>query len=240
MSTFITVYHSGVVITNEIGSYEFVEMKETFLLNEFLTLANVVHLLCEWLGWMDEGCEVRFEGRIDIESSNGPQMKTMSPVYDEKEWTTYISVMIKLEIHGIELVARIVAWNNVGDESSRSTTLNEAFDERHVECGIVLTQPSQETHANTNADELPFVASNETVELVCGSVGVGDGIADTVFISSVNLQPIATGFFLNVDSSFIKPEFMLEYEAMFGDKSVEDLADDRLIPELSKRDKSLL
>jgi hypothetical protein len=109
MSTFITVYHSGVVITNEIGSYEFVEMKETFLLNEFLTLANVVHLLCECLGWMDEGCEVRFEGRIDIESSNGPQMKTMSPVYDEKEWTTYISVMIKLEIHGIELVARIVA-----------------------------------------------------------------------------------------------------------------------------------
>jgi hypothetical protein len=45
MTTFITVYHSGVVITNEIGSYEFVELKkETFSLNEFLTLANDVHL----------------------------------------------------------------------------------------------------------------------------------------------------------------------------------------------------
>jgi hypothetical protein len=30
MATFISVYHSGVVITNEIGSYEFVGMnKET-------------------------------------------------------------------------------------------------------------------------------------------------------------------------------------------------------------------
>jgi hypothetical protein len=85
MATFIVVYHSGVVITNEIGSYEFVEMKDTFLLNEFPTLTNIVHLLCEWLGWMDEGCEVRFEGRIDIELSNGPRMKTMSPVYVEKE-----------------------------------------------------------------------------------------------------------------------------------------------------------
>jgi hypothetical protein len=55
MTTFIAVYHSGVVITNEIGSYEFVEMKkETFLLNEFLTLANVVRLVREQLGWMDE------------------------------------------------------------------------------------------------------------------------------------------------------------------------------------------
>jgi hypothetical protein len=36
MATFITVYHGGVVIINEIGSYEFVETKkETFLLNKF-------------------------------------------------------------------------------------------------------------------------------------------------------------------------------------------------------------
>jgi hypothetical protein len=36
MATFILIYHSGVVITNEIGSYEFDGMKkETFLLNEF-------------------------------------------------------------------------------------------------------------------------------------------------------------------------------------------------------------
>jgi hypothetical protein len=58
MSTFISVYHSGVVITNEIGSYEFVGMNETFLLNEFLTLANIVCLVPKRLGWMDEGCEV--------------------------------------------------------------------------------------------------------------------------------------------------------------------------------------
>jgi hypothetical protein len=59
MTTFITVYHSGVVITNEIDSYEFIRMKkETFLLNEFLILVNVVHLVRELLGWMYEGCEV--------------------------------------------------------------------------------------------------------------------------------------------------------------------------------------
>jgi hypothetical protein len=86
MTTFIAVYHSGLAITNEIGSYEFVRMKtETFLLNEFWTFENLVGLVHERLGWMDEGCEVYFEGRIDIESSNGPQMKTMSPVCNEKE-----------------------------------------------------------------------------------------------------------------------------------------------------------
>jgi hypothetical protein len=51
MDTFIMIYHSGVVVNNEIGSYEFVVMKKkTFLLNEFLTLANVVRLVCEHLG----------------------------------------------------------------------------------------------------------------------------------------------------------------------------------------------
>jgi hypothetical protein len=109
MTTFITVYHSGVVITNEIGNYEFVGMKkETFLLNEFLTHANVVCLMRERLAWLDEGCEVRFEGRIDIDSSNGPRMKMMSPVCDE-EWIAYVGVMMKSEIHEIELVARMVA-----------------------------------------------------------------------------------------------------------------------------------
>jgi hypothetical protein len=78
---------------------------------------------------MDEGCEVRFEGRIDIGSSNDPLMKTMSPVYDEKEWTTYAGVVIKSEICGIELVARMVARNDVGDESSRSPILPKAVDE---------------------------------------------------------------------------------------------------------------
>jgi nucleoside-triphosphatase THEP1 len=52
MITFITVYHSGVVIINEIGSYEFVGMKtEAFLLNKFSTLVNVVHLVHERLAW---------------------------------------------------------------------------------------------------------------------------------------------------------------------------------------------
>jgi hypothetical protein len=109
MATFIVVCRSGVVITNEIGRYEFVRMKETFLLNEFMTLANVIHLVHERLGWMDEGCDVRFEGRIDIGLSNDPWMKMMSPVYDEKEWTTYIGVMMNSEIRGIELIARMVA-----------------------------------------------------------------------------------------------------------------------------------
>jgi hypothetical protein len=86
MATFIMSYHSGVIITNEIGSYEFVGIKNgTFLLNEFLTLVNVVRLVHERLGWMDEGCEVRFKGRIDISSSNDPRMKVKSPVCDEKE-----------------------------------------------------------------------------------------------------------------------------------------------------------
>ena len=96
MTTFIAVYHGGVVITNEIGSYEFIRMKKvTFLLNGFLTLANVVRLVHERLGWMDEGCEVRFEGRIDIGSSNGPRMKMMSPVCDENEWIACVSVVMK-------------------------------------------------------------------------------------------------------------------------------------------------
>jgi hypothetical protein len=73
MTTFIVVYHSGVIVTNEIGSYEFVGMKEdTFLLNEFPTLANVVRLVRKQLDWMDDGCEVRFAGRIDIGLRNGP------------------------------------------------------------------------------------------------------------------------------------------------------------------------
>jgi hypothetical protein len=161
------------------------------------------------LGWMDEGCEVWFEGRIDIRSSNGPRMKTMSPICDEKEWTTYVGVMIKSEIHGIELVVRMVSRNDIGDESSRSSTLPKAVDEQHVEFGIMLTQPSKETQADTDPDEPPFVSSNETVlneKLVCESVSVSDAAADTGFISDVNPQPIATGFAIDVDPSFIELE----------------------------------
>jgi hypothetical protein len=73
MIIFIMIYHSGVVIINEIDNYEFVEMKkDTFLWNEFPTLENMVGLVREQLGWMYEGCEVRFEDRIDIWSSNDP------------------------------------------------------------------------------------------------------------------------------------------------------------------------
>jgi hypothetical protein len=73
MATFISVYHSGMVITNEIDSYEFVGTnKEIFLLNEFSTLTNVVRWVHERLGWMNKSCEIRFEDRIDIGSSNRP------------------------------------------------------------------------------------------------------------------------------------------------------------------------
>jgi hypothetical protein len=58
MVTFIMVYHSEVVIINEIDSYEFVGMNETFLLNEILTLTNVVRLVRGQLSWIDEGREV--------------------------------------------------------------------------------------------------------------------------------------------------------------------------------------
>jgi hypothetical protein len=63
MTTLIAVYHSGMVTMNEICSYKFVEMKkETFLLNEFSTLENLLGLVRERLGWMAECCEVCFEG----------------------------------------------------------------------------------------------------------------------------------------------------------------------------------
>jgi hypothetical protein len=99
----------------------------------------VVRLVREQLGWMDEGCKVQFECRIDIGSSNSPRMKMISPICNEKEWSAYIGVVMKSEIHEIELVAIMVAQNDAGDESSRSPTLPKAVDEQHVECGIVLT-----------------------------------------------------------------------------------------------------
>jgi hypothetical protein len=46
---------------------------------------------------------------------------------------------MKSEIRGIELVARMVSRNDVGDESSRLSTLLDAVDEKHVKCGVVLT-----------------------------------------------------------------------------------------------------
>jgi hypothetical protein len=54
MVTLILVYYSGLIITNEIDIYEFIGMKkETFLLNEFPPLENLVGLVREWLvEWM--------------------------------------------------------------------------------------------------------------------------------------------------------------------------------------------
>jgi hypothetical protein len=156
-------------------------------------------------------------------------MKTMSPICNKKEWTTYVGVMMKLEICGIELVATMVAQNNVGDESSQSPTLPEAVDEQDIDCGVMLTQPSQETQDDIDADDPPFVASNETiwnVEPVSTSVGVGDVVADVGFISGVDPQPTAIGSALDVDPPFVEPKFMLEYKATFGDERVEDLAGD--------------
>jgi hypothetical protein len=70
---------------------------------------------------------------------------------------------MKSKIRRIELVATMVGRNDVGEESSRLPTLPEAVDEQDVECGIVLTKLLQETWDHTDADEPPFVASNETM-----------------------------------------------------------------------------
>jgi hypothetical protein len=186
---------------------------------------------------------VSFEGQIDIGSSNDSRMKMISPVCNEKEWTWYLRVVMKSEIHGIELVARMVAQNDVSDKNSRSPTLPEAVDDEHVECGIALTQPSQETQDDTDATEPLFVASNETVlnvEHISRSVGVGDVVADAGFISGVDPQPTAISFALDVDLPFVELKFMAKYEVVFGDERAEDSADDRLVPELSNRDKVLL
>jgi hypothetical protein len=107
----------------------------------------------EPLGWMDKGRKVCFEGRIDIGLSSDPQIKMISLVCNEKEWTPYVRVVIKSEIRGIELVAKIIAWNDVGDGSSRSPTLLKAIDDEHVECGIVLTQLLQETQDDIDIDD---------------------------------------------------------------------------------------
>jgi hypothetical protein len=69
-------------------------------------------------------------------------MKRISLVCDEKEWTTYVGVVIKSEIRGIELIARMVVRNDVCDKNSWSPTLPEAVNEQHVECGVLLTQLS--------------------------------------------------------------------------------------------------
>jgi hypothetical protein len=68
---------------------------------------------------MDEGCEVCFKDQIDIGSSNDSLIKTISLMCN-KEWTTYVRIMIKSEIRGIELIARMIAQNDISNKSSQS------------------------------------------------------------------------------------------------------------------------
>jgi hypothetical protein len=75
---------------------------------------------------------------------------------------------------------------------------------------------------------------------VSKSVGVGNVVTDAGFISDVDPQPTATCFTLDVDLPSVELEFIPEYETTFGDEHVEDSIDDRLVPELSNRDKTLL
>jgi hypothetical protein len=96
MATLIAVYHSGTIKMNKNGSYEFIGMKkENFLLIEFQTLNNLIDLVRELLGWIDGNFNVRLEGQINVGSSNGPQMKMMSAMCNENEWTTYVGVVMK-------------------------------------------------------------------------------------------------------------------------------------------------
>jgi hypothetical protein len=121
--------------------------------------------------------------------------------------------------------------------------LPEAVDEQGIKCGVVLTEPSQETLDDTDADDPPFIDSNGivvNVEHVSESMGVGDTIADAGMNSGVDPQPIAIGFTLNVDLPSVEPKFMPKYDATFGDERLEHSTDDRPISELSNSDKVLL
>jgi hypothetical protein len=55
-------------------------------------------------------------------------MKMMLPICNE-EWTAYVGVVMKSEIHEIELIIGMVVWNDIGDKSSWSPTLPKAVDE---------------------------------------------------------------------------------------------------------------
>jgi hypothetical protein len=122
----------------------------------------------------------------------------------------YVRVMMKSEIHRIELVTRMVGRNDLGDKSYLSPTLLEAVDEQDVECDVVLTQLSQETQDDTNADELLLLVVMKVlnVELISKSVGVGDVVADAKMILGVDPQPIGIGFTVNVDVPSVEPEFI--------------------------------
>jgi hypothetical protein len=102
-------------------------IKETFLLNEFLTLGNLAGLVRERLSWMKEG----FEGRIDLGSSNGPRVKTMSLMCNEKEWAEYVRVMIE----GAEKATRGGEW-----ESIKILRKNLSYIAESTRCSYLLTR----------------------------------------------------------------------------------------------------
>jgi hypothetical protein len=113
-------------------------------------------------------------------------------------------------------------WDRIRYKNgSESPTLPEAVDEQDVICGIVLTKSSQETLDDTDADEPPFIASNEIV-LNVEPVSTSAGVGDAGFISGVDPQPTTIGSTLNVDSPFVESEFIPKYEAVFGDERAED------------------
>jgi hypothetical protein len=228
MAIVLAVYHSGSVETNDIGSHEFVGMKkEIFWLKECLTLANVGGLVRECLNWLEENCDVRFEGRCDIGSSNGPRIKVMGLVCTEKDWETYVEVVTKFEVHGLELVATRVEQNVVCDECSRLPMLPEVVDEHAIECPIPLTQPSQASVGEGVADDPPCVGSNEAVMNM-----EPDHVDGMGMLMVVDHEPINT--------ASVEEEVLVDDDAAFADERAVDSDDDRPLPALSNRDKALL
>jgi hypothetical protein len=53
----------------------------------------------------------------------------------------------------IELIIRMVDRNDIGDKNS--LTLSEAIDEHGIKCGVVLTQSSQKSQDDIDANDHP-------------------------------------------------------------------------------------
>jgi hypothetical protein len=229
MAIVLAAYHSGSVETNDnIGSQEYVGMKkEIFWLKECPTLANVGGLMREPLNWLEENCDVRFEGRCDIGSSNDPRIKVMGLVCTEKDWETNVEVVMKSEVRGLELIATRVERNNVCDECSRSPTLSEAVDEHAIECPVPLTQPSQASIGEGVAGDPPCVGSNEEVTNM-----EPDHVDGMGMLMVVDPEPINT--------ALVEEEVLVDDDAAFADERDVDSDDDRPLSTLSNRDKALL
>ena len=67
MSTFISLCHGGSIVTDNNGSFEFVGMsRENILLIEFPSFGELISLVRDRLGWLEESYDVCLEGRIDV------------------------------------------------------------------------------------------------------------------------------------------------------------------------------